>query len=345
MRVFLIIGLLQFFLAPCFAQQGTVIYLSDTKAAYTPGNFHIVAVQDKRTNNTQLGRLNDGPINLQGGVANALMEYINKNVTQDKSTIPVILQLDRFDITEKAVGRKRQFDLNVTLSYYTGASKLVEYSGSAFAQSMGEAQGYIDKLIRDNIINNFREFDKWMAVNKATISAKPAIEIELVMTNTSTNTDRIPYTASRKLTIKDFKATPDEASPGAAATMSGVGMEIAASSFRNTTKVKVTLSVYFDKSRSWMKDNGKNPQVLAHEQLHFDITAIKACELKKQIEEASFTPQHYREELRAMLKKNEDEGTEMQNVYDRETNHGTIATEQQRWSELIAEMMSKQKCY
>src|SRR5690606_4599851 len=135
---------------------------------------------------------------------------------------------------------------------------------------------------------------------------------------------QISYSKGRKLFITDFQGEPDENSPGAAATLSGVGMKIQSSTLRNTTKVDVVLTVYFDKSRSWMKDNGKNVTTLQHEQLHFDITAAKACMLKRQIEQTRFTPENFRDELRAMLEKVQTETGDMQNTYDAETEHGTI---------------------
>ncbi len=346
MRIFSIISILQLlFQLPCIAQQATTITLSDIKAGYKPVNFHIVAVQDKRANTQQLGRLSDGRVDLEGGVAAALMMYLDKNVTQDKNTLPVTMQLNRFDITEKQVGRKRQFDLNMGITYYSGDAKLVEYNGSSFAQSMGEAQSYIDKMIRENIISNFQTFDKWLETNKGTISPKPSVEVNVILAKTTDKSEHIPYTTSRRLTIADFKGRPDESSPGAAATMSGVGMEIESSTLHNSTKVSVVVSIYFDKSRSWMKENGKNPITLLHEQKHFDITALKACELKERIEKTTFTPEGYKTELRDLLRKIEDEGTEMQNTYDRETEHGTIAKEQDAWNKKTDELMSRQKCY
>lgn len=328
-----------------WAQQPATISLTDVKVAYKPANFHLAHVVDKRENPNQLGNIKDGIIDLQGGVAAALKSYLDRNIAQDKSTIPITLQLNRFDITEKQVGRKRQFDLNVGIAYYSGSTKLIEYNGSSFTQSLTDAAPYIEKMIRENIANNLVEFDNWLAKNKESVTATPTVEVSVALINTTDKSERIPYTPSRKLSISDFKGTPDDSSPGAAATMSGVWMDIEASKLYNHSKVKVTLSVYFDKDRSWMKPHGKNTQVLAHEQRHFDITAIKACELKQLIEQTTFSPDGYREELRALLRKNEDEGTAMQNTYDQETEHSTITEQQQAWNEKIASMLTQQNCY
>ncbi len=54
--------------------------------------------------------------------------------------------------------------------------------------------------------------------------------------------------------------------------------------------VEVNLLVYFDRTKSWTKKDGRHPEVLAHEQIHFDITAIFACAFAQAVREYSFTP-------------------------------------------------------
>lgn len=329
----------------CMAQSPVVYSLSDTKAEYQPRHFYIVDVKDNRAVKDKLGSIKEGVIDLQGGVANNINAYLKKNVVQNSTSLPVTMQLNKLEIKEKAVGAKRQFELTIGIAYYTGASKLVEYNGSSFAQSATEAEKYIDKLLRDNIAGNLAEFDKWVAANKATISAEPVVEVSVVLTRNAKEEHHISYSKSRKLYMSDFEGVPDETSPGAAATMSGIGMNYEATSLRNRTKVNVKLSIYFDKSRSWMKPNGKNVTTLIHEQKHFDITAIKACELRALIEKTVFTADGYKAELKALLNRVQQEGADMQNQYDRETEHGTLIDEQEAWNKKVDDMLIKQACY
>lgn len=329
----------------CMAQSPVVYSLSDTKAEYQPRNFYIVNVKDNRAIQDKLGDIKEGVIDLQGGVANNISGFLKKNIVQNTTSLPVTMQLNKLEIKEKAVGAKRQFELTLGIAYYTGTSKLIEYNGSSFAQSAGEAEKYIDKLLRDNITGNLAEFDKWVAANKNTISAEPVVEVSVVLTRNAKEEHHISYSKSRKLYMSDFEGTPDETSPGAAATMSGIGMNYEATTLRNRTKVSVTLSIYFDKSRSWMKPNGKNVTTLIHEQKHFDITAIKACELRALIEKTTFTPEGYKAELKALLNKVQQEGADMQNQYDRETEHGTLIDEQEAWNKKVDDMLIKQACY
>jgi len=345
MREFFSTFLLYIAIITACSGQTETISLSGVKADYQLQHYYIKNVIDSREDKTNIGRINGGSIDLPGGLAEGLGQYIKENVSQNTDGLPMNMVISRFDIKEKAVGSKRQFDLYLTISYYSGSAKLLEYSGSSFAQSNSGAASYIDKLIRDNVTANMQQFDGWVGKNKHTIVTEPVVNIVVNFARTSEKADNIIYSKNRKLQISDFEGPPDENIVGAAATLSGISMNYQSSTLRNKTDVKVTVSVYFDKSRSWMKDNGKNPSTLMHEQRHFDITAIKACELKEQLEHTEFSPANYKEQLTELLDKAQEAGIEMQNAYDDETEHGTIKDKQEAWNKKIDELMSRQKCY
>ncbi|MBZ0099068.1 MAG: hypothetical protein K8F30_08280 [Taibaiella sp.] len=326
------------------AQEGVVIDFGGSEPSYTPVNFHISEVVDDRPSPNSMGSVKEGEVTVKDGLATALRNYAGNTVPHSAS-LPVVMHITRLEVTEKAVGAKRQFDLAMSVAYYTGEAKLVEYSGSAFAQSITDAGPYIEKLISDNVSGNLKEFDAWVAKNKNTINAQPTVTVNVSMSGLPENKSHIAYSRNTKLFITDFEGEPDEASPGAAATLSGVGMKIQSSTLRNNTKVDVILTVYFDRSRSWMKDHGKNVTTLQHEQLHFDITAIKACMLKRQIEQTAFTPDNFRQQLKEMLDKVQAETGDIQNTYDRETAHGTIIEAQESWNERISKLLAEQNCY
>lgn len=326
------------------AQEGVVIDFDGSKPYYTPANFHISEVVDDRPSKNSVGSVKDGEVTVKDGLAIALRNYVGNTVPHSAS-LPIVMHITRLEVTEKAVGAKRQFDLTMGIAYYTGEAKLVEYSGNAFAQSITDAGSYIEKLISDNVSGNLKEFDAWVAKNKNTISAQPTVTVNVSMSGLPENKTHIAYSRNTTLFITDFEGEPDEASPGAAATLSGVGMKIQSSTLRNVTKVDVILTVYFDRSRSWMKDHGKNVTTLQHEQLHFDITAIQACMLKRQIEQAAFTPDNFRQQLKEMLDKVQAETGNMQNTYDRETAHGTIIDAQESWNARVSTALAEQNCY
>lgn len=341
---FLIFTVFSFFISPFTAQAQISINIpiKGNIALYQPRNYYISSVVDDRTDKSTAGKTKDGDIIFPGGLEQTILHSIERGKNKN---MPISMHITQLDIKERSAGSKRQFNLSMGIAYYAGATRLTAYNGSSYAQSYKDAAPYIEKLILKNISDNMKEFDSWVGKNKNAISAAPTVEMHVYFSNLSDNKNKIAYSRSRKLFITDFQGEPDKSSPGAAATMSGIGMKYQSSTLHNKTTVDVTISVYFDKTRSWMKDIGKNVTILLHEQRHFDITAIKACELKQLIEAASFTPGNYKTELSKLLNRMQQEGTEIQNEYDRETEHGTIIDKQEAWNKKIEALLSKQKCF
>jgi hypothetical protein len=154
----------------------------------------------------------------------------------------------------------------------------------------------------------------------------------------------ILFDRNRKLTIKDFKGRPDNHSHGVGATYSGISMEMEGISKNGVVTVNVTLTVYFDQTKSWMKPKGKTERVLVHEQVHFDLTAIKACDLAKAIEQGKFTANNVQQKIRDLQEYHTRELSKLQQAYDKETEHGTIADKQVEWSARVAEQLAASTC-
>ena len=260
-------------------------------------------------------------------------------------SLPVVMHLKTLSIREKDLSSKKQYNLTLGIAYYANGQQIVEYNGSAYTQSNSDALPYIEKLLRTNIINNLKQFDNWLGQNKIAVSAGPSVKVAVSFAKQNNDKSKIYYKKGRKLFITDFIAPPDSTSPGAAATLSGIHMNYRSKTLHQQTTVNVTISVFFDKTKSWMKANGKNSTTLRHEQRHFDITAIKACELKTQIENTAFTPENYQQALKKMLYKIQQEAGEMQELYDEETEHGVAIDQQEAWNKKVTAMLNKQQCF
>jgi len=154
----------------------------------------------------------------------------------------------------------------------------------------------------------------------------------------------ILYDAGHKLSIRDFKGPPDEASEGVGATYSGIRLSMEGKSSDGKMLVKVRMMVYFDPSASWMKPEGKNDRVLKHEQIHFDLTAIYACKMYHAIVEGRFNSRNVKQKLRDLQEHYTNLLQAQQQRYDKETRHGTIADRQQAWAERVADMRSELDC-
>ena len=173
------------------------------------------------------------------------------------------------------------------------------------------------------------------------------IPVEVVVNIVAHSNDKnlILYNTDRQLNIPDFAGRPDGSSQGVAATYSGIQMEMKGLVKDNRMQLTVSLMVYFDKSKSWAKKEGKNERVLAHEQNHFDLTAIKACELAQSISNTDYKSEKAMEQIREQQRKYTRELNELQVQYDRETKHGVLNEQQAAWAKRIAENLNAVNCF
>jgi cell division protein ZapA (FtsZ GTPase activity inhibitor) len=179
------------------------------------------------------------------------------------------------------------------------------------------------------------------AQNKAN---KAQAQVTVHIADHTKDKNLILFDRNRKLGIRDFKGKPDNYSHGVGATYSGISMEMEGISKNGAVTVNITLTIYFDQTKSWMKPEGKTERVLAHEQVHFDLTAIKACDLAKAIEQGKFTSANIQQKIRDLQEHHTAVLSKLQQAYDKETKHGTIAEKQAEWSARVAEQLSASTC-
>ena len=155
----------------------------------------------------------------------------------------------------------------------------------------------------------------------------------------------IPYTNGRKLQRSDFKGTIDDLSTAAAVTLSGVSIKYGWERLGGKTKVKIDLLPYFNTSLSWWRATTHTAEILAHEQLHFDITAVYACVLKNELEQAIFQPEELEQQINRLMNEVESQRVATQQQYDSETQHGLNKTKQAEWQAKVKTMLAEQTCY
>lgn len=161
--------------------------------------------------------------------------------------------------------------------------------------------------------------------------------------------EQIVYSKHRPLKYSDFKGSvpPQTKEENVAAVQSGIAISMNATSLNGkVTALKVELIVMMDASASWMKERGKNEYVLAHEQLHFDITALHACMLANEIQTFTFKDTDDPVQIVNQIhQKYMTLSQEMQTEYDKQTHHGTKTEEQTKWETKIREHSDWKNCF
>jgi len=86
------------------------------------------------------------------------------------------------------------------------------------------------------------------------------------------------------------------------------------------------------KKKSWVLDQYRTPELLKHEQYHFNLSEIFAREMRKELSTISEPSSKIVQEIYDKWIVNY---YEEQAIYDKETAHSQITSEQLRWQEKI----------
>ena len=152
--------------------------------------------------------------------------------------------------------------------------------------------------------------------------------------------NKIPWGHGTKLTWEDFQAAPDTRKDAFAYTEytldNSFGLD-------GSGKILVKVNCSFAKNKSWKKTDKKlTPELLKHEQGHFDIGEIYARKLRQTFANYSLThiySPNTKMEIEIIVQKAMDEAHAFEAQYDKETNRGIVAAKQEEWWLKIATML------
>lgn len=145
----------------------------------------------------------------------------------------------------------------------------------------------------------------------------------------------IDWSAERPLTWNDYKGKPDPDSDAAASTTTYLAIEYNMKGSVFSFKVHSRFSC----DKSWGLH--KTDYILAHEQGHFDIAEVYARILHKKMSEYRFDRKTYQKDLKKIYEDVVEAKEEMQEKYDKETNHSIYKAKQADWLILIDAMLEK----
>ncbi|MEO7984869.1 MAG: DUF922 domain-containing protein [Bacteroidota bacterium] len=149
------------------------------------------------------------------------------------------------------------------------------------------------------------------------------------------NEELLEWNASRKLTWADYKAAPNPSSDAAASTTTYLAIKYDI----NSAGFSYKIDSRFSKTKSWGLH--KTAYILSHEQGHFDIAEIFARKLNQRMSEYKFNKKTYQKDLKRIYDEVTREKEEIQEQYDRETNHSIRKEEQGDWLKKITVMLDE----
>lgn len=175
-----------------------------------------------------------------------------------------------------------------------------------------------------------------------TIPAKPPIVAKVLVapvTKPLPEEEIIPWKPERKLGWDDFLCSPQKQGDAVASTSTSLGISY---QVRNG-ELTYTITCNFSKKKSW--GLLKTDYILAHEQVHFDITELHARKLYQALSNYELNPDTFKKDIAAIYERIVKEKEDMQEAYDSETDHSRRKQIQYQWFDKIQTMLDETAPY
>lgn len=157
--------------------------------------------------------------------------------------------------------------------------------------------------------------------------------------------ETIQWSETKKLSWTDFKGSAETDSDAAAVTASGITFSYAVRKTDDRiTDFEAQVEAHFYPKSSWFIKDRCNDHILAHEQLHFDITELHVRMFRYRLERLEVS-QSIKAQLDALHKAINRELSEMQYQYDTQSHNSINKEEQAKWSAYVSENLRKFEAY
>jgi len=174
---------------------------------------------------------------------------------------------------------------------------------------------------------------------------KQLILVFLVITIGNLPEKQLVWNDTYRLSWSDFQGEPQDHIDAVAITASGLSSSFSArTSPTRLVGYKATITAHFYPEKSWFKPGKVNEIVLAHEQLHFDITELHARKLRENIAQYTFTLD-IKSEMNLLVDKANKDLEIMQKLYDTESNFSMEVEPQKKWQVYIKNELQKLEGY
>ena len=154
----------------------------------------------------------------------------------------------------------------------------------------------------------------------------------------SSEEEKIPWSATERLTWTDFRGAPNSSGEYVASTNSGISFGFSYSERNGVGKVDITIVSNFYPDLSWYRPDTVSEYILAHEQTHFDITEIHARKLRKRLSTLPHN-REYKDKASTIYNAIEAERRAMQRKYDGETDHSNAKEMEYKWREFVKQQL------
>ena len=139
----------------------------------------------------------------------------------------------------------------------------------------------------------------------------------------------IVWSEYRPLTWEDFQGKRADDAAGDAGTV----VQIKAKPYMVKDQVKYDVAAVFVKNKSW--SDAQTKELLAHEQLHFDLAELYARKIRQVVVELAEAGEEDVKDYNRAIQKLLHESNEIDIQYDLETLHGAMQSKQTEWTKNV----------
>ncbi len=317
-------------------------------------HFYVSAVIDGRKDT-----LNNGTISISGlksqaqfseGASMQIKKYSAALLIEEDFKLPVVIRIKKLMLSDRVLGKSRIYKADISLEFLRNDSdlltQLVELSTWVEQGAAKNSNGSIqEKNVSDIITRMMNQFDDLVVKQQNDPIFAPKIHFKISSDKpVLSEGDTIYWSSSRKLSWADFQGTPVN-NNYAALSNCAFSQSVEPHKEQNAGVIYIFIRAALLKKGSWVQKDKANPEILNHEQIHFDIAEWQVRKLRKAISDAKLNLQNYEEIINRLTANAWEEYSRTQSDYDAETEHGTIEKEQIKWNKLLDEKLSEFEDY
>jgi hypothetical protein len=167
----------------------------------------------------------------------------------------------------------------------------------------------------------------------------------VVLNATPTDEVTIQWNEAKKLSWTDFRGPIEANSDAVAVTASGITFSFSVKQTNDQfIGFEAEAQAHFYPEKSWYVKEKGDDHILAHEQLHFDITELHVRKLRYEISKLNVS-QNIKMQLRHLHEQANLNLAQMQNAYDTQSENSINKEQQALWLEYIKTELEKYRPY
>jgi hypothetical protein len=310
--------------------------------------FYISEIADERTDQSNAGQVLSENKSVRAKFKHSLPEDLKiffNSIETDTTKIPIAFVFERFSLTETGTISNHKVSLDYSIKFYRlyngNRYSIYDVNGKPSLSINGPYPHAQEKLINQVLKSTVENFSKWISDNSDMYILAKKVKViyeDSIKISENSGGDSIVWKDDYKLNWKDFKANPPQ-SEFIAESNSVFYYAAKAVVKDRIIELHINLFSCFDRNTSWVKEAKADNALLAHEQLHFDISELQIRLLRKKLLNADFDIVDFDKQIHALIDQAQAENENQQKQYDLETQHGIVAEKQLSWKNEISNQL------